>query len=357
MTGGSAPKLGQPFGRAGGALQVADGLADGAARARHQHGVEDEGREIAGADAAAQHVVAAHPQQEADGGEDDEDHQRRHDGALGDATAGGGEGAFGRLGEAPGRAILLGEGLHGAHRVERLAAFRHHVGHARLGLARQRADLAAEQDDRRHDQRHHGQHQEGELGVGDHQHRHAADAHQRVAQRHRGRRADHLLDELRVGRDAAHDVARALDLEPRRAQPDDMGEQVAAQVADHALAQPRHQVEARARGDRQNHRHGEQRGQRIVEDIGPALGEAAVDQGAQAGAEGQHRAGRHQQRQQRQRHPAAIGPEIGAEHVEAAEPVHCGRHARGTPSSADRRVRSSGPPRVSFHCPDPSSKA
>ena len=261
------------------------------------------------------------------------------------------------LAEAPGGAILLGEGLHGAHRVERLAAFRHHVGHARLGLARQRADLAAEQDDRRHHQRHHGQHQQGELGVGDHQHGHAADAHQRIAQRHRGRRADHLLDELGVGRDAAHDVARALDLEPGRPQPHDMGEQVAAQVADHALAQPRHQVEARARGDRQHHRHGDQRGQRVVQDVGPALGEAAVDQGAQAGAEGQHGAGRDQERQQRQHHPAAIGPEIGSEHVEAAESVHCGRHSSGTPSSADRWARRSGPPRVSFHWPEPASKA
>ena len=306
-------KLGQALGRTRGALQVADGLADGAARARHQHGIEHEGRKIAGTDAPADHVVAAHPQQEADGGEDDENHQRRHDRAPGDAPAGGGEGAFRRLAEAPGGAILLGEGLHGAHRIERLAAFRYHVGHARLRLARQRADLAAEQDDRRHDERHHGQHEQRELGVGDHQHGHAADAHQHVAQRHRGRRADDLLDELRVGRDAAHDVARALDLEPGRAQPHHMGEQVAAQVAHDALAEPRHQVEARARGDRQHHRHDDQRGQRIVQDIGPALGEAAVDQGAQAGAEGQHRAGRHQERQQRQRHPAAIGPEIGAE--------------------------------------------
>ena len=137
MAGGSALQLGQALGGARGALQVADGLADGAARARHQHGVEDEGREVAGADAAVEHVVAAHPQQEADGGEDDEDHQRGHDGALGDAAAGGVEGALGGLAEALGGALLLGEGLHGAHRVERLAAFRHHVGDARLGLARQ----------------------------------------------------------------------------------------------------------------------------------------------------------------------------------------------------------------------------
>ena len=348
-------ELGQALGRTGGALQVADRLADGAARARHQHGIENEGREVAGADAPADHVVTAHPQQEADGGEDDEDHQRRHDGAPGDAAAGGVEGAFRRLAEAPGGAVLLGEGLHGAHRIERLAAFRYHVGHARLRFARQRADLAAEQDDRRHDKRHHGQHEQRELGVGDHQHGHAADAHQHVAQRHRGRRADDLLDQLRVGRDAAHDVARPLDLEPGRPQPYDMGEQVAAQVAHHALAQPGDQVEARTRGDRQHDRHGEQRSQRIVQDIGPALGKAAVDQGAQAGAEGQHRAGRHQQRQQRQRHPAAIGPEIGAEEIKTAESVHCGCHASATPSSPDRWAIRSGPPRVSFHCPVPAS--
>src|SRR3981081_2457315 len=123
----------------------------------------------------------------------------------------------------------------------------------------------------------------------------ADEPHQYVARPHGAGRADDLLDELRIGRDAAHDVARTLDLEPGRTQPDDMGEQVAAQVADHAFAQPRDQVEARARGDRQNHRHDQQRGQRIVQDTGSSLGEAALDQGAQAGAEGQHGAGRHQE--------------------------------------------------------------
>ena len=305
----------------------------------------------------SQHVVAAHPQQEAHGGEDDEDHQRRHDSALGDAAAGRIEGALGGLAEALGGALLLGEGLDGAHRVERLAAFRHHVGHARLRLARQAADLAAEQDDGRHHQRHDGQHQQGELGIGHHQHGDAADAHQRIAERHRRRRADHLLDQLGVGRDAAHDVARALDLEPGRAQPHDMGEQVAAQVADHALAQPRHQVEARARGDRQHHRDGDQRGQGVVQDVGPALGEAAVDQGAQAGAEGQHGAGRDQKGESGQDGPAAIGPQVRSEKSQAGKPVHCGRQSSDTPSSADKWVSRSGPPRVSFHWPEAVSKA
>ena len=103
MTGGSARSSARRSAAPDGALQVADGLADGAARARHQHGVEHEGREVAGADAAGDHVVAAHPQQEADGGEDDEDHQRGHDGAPADAPDGGREGPLGRLAEAPGR--------------------------------------------------------------------------------------------------------------------------------------------------------------------------------------------------------------------------------------------------------------
>ena len=114
-------QVGQALGGAGGALQIADGLADGAARAGDQHGVEHEGRQVAGADAAAQHVLPADPQQEADGGEDDEDHQGGHDGAPRDALARRVEGALGRLAEAHGGALLLGEGLHGAHRVERLA--------------------------------------------------------------------------------------------------------------------------------------------------------------------------------------------------------------------------------------------
>ena len=43
------------------------------------------------------------------------------------------------------------------------------------------------------------------------------------------------------------------------------------------------QVEAPARGDRHHQRHHEQRGQRVVEDIGPPFGKATVDQGTQAG--------------------------------------------------------------------------
>ena len=117
-------QLHQALGRARGALQIADRLADGAARARHEHGVEDEGREVAGADRARDHVVAAHPQHEADGGEDDEDHQRRHDGAAADAARAASKARSVASPKRAAAAVLLGEGLHGAHRVERLAAFR-----------------------------------------------------------------------------------------------------------------------------------------------------------------------------------------------------------------------------------------
>jgi hypothetical protein len=135
-------------------------------------------------------------------------------------------------------AVFLRESLDRAHAVQRLPAFRHHLAHAGLRLARQRLDLAAEHDDRHDRERHDRQGPQRELRVGDDQHDDAANAHQRVSERHRGRGSDHLLDELGVGRNAAHDVARAFDLEPGRPQPHDVGKKVAAQVAHHPLAQP-----------------------------------------------------------------------------------------------------------------------
>ena len=136
-----------------------------------------------------------------------------------------------------------------------------------------------------------------------------------------------------------------------------MVEEVAAQVADHPLAQPGDEVEARARGDRQHDRDSQQGGQGVVQDVGAPLGESAVDQGAQAGAEGQHRPGRDQQRQQRQDRPAAIGPQIGPQQGQAAKPVHGACQFKSTPSSSPSAANKSPPPRVSSHWPAAASNA
>ena len=137
-------------------------------------------------------------------------------------------------------------------------------------------------------------------------------------------------------RDAAHHVARALDLEPGRTQPHDMGEQVAPQVADHALAQPRHQVEARARGDRQHQQP-------------PPAARPARSSGHPAGpARSRDRSGRAGRRRRpapcrpppaataARASPGRDGAEDTARAAQAGKAVHAGRHSRATPSSSDR---------------------
>ena len=59
----------QSLGRAGSALQVANHFGDGTDGTRHQHGVENKRRQITGGNAPGEHIVAAHPENHADGAE------------------------------------------------------------------------------------------------------------------------------------------------------------------------------------------------------------------------------------------------------------------------------------------------
>jgi hypothetical protein len=90
----------QPLGGTGGPLQVAPHLGQRADAAGHDGGVEHEGRQLAGAEAPGQHVVAADPQDEGDGAEHQHHAPPPPAGPVGDALAGGGEAGFHQPAEA-----------------------------------------------------------------------------------------------------------------------------------------------------------------------------------------------------------------------------------------------------------------
>ena len=193
----------QPLGRAGGAQQVAIDFGQRAERAGEQPAVKHERGDRAAGHAARGDVDRALPDDHRDRAEHQEDDDRGHDRAQQDAPLGGREDALDRVGEARRLAPLLVERLDDLHRAEHFAGDRADVGDAVLAAGRDRAHAAAEEDDRPDDQRHAEQHQTGELGREREQDDDAADAHDDVAQRDRDGRADNLLDDRRVDRDAA----------------------------------------------------------------------------------------------------------------------------------------------------------
>jgi hypothetical protein len=100
------------------------------------------------------------------------------------------------------RGALSGEGLHGAHGIERLAASDTMSAPAPAPRATEARTLRPKMMIGRHTTGTTASTRSASLGC-HHQHGDSAHAHQRVAQRHRGRRADHLhvswaSDEMRL---------------------------------------------------------------------------------------------------------------------------------------------------------------
>ena len=278
-------QLEQPLGGAGRALQVAEDVGEAADGGGHHGGEEDEGGELTRGDPPGEHVAAAHPEHGDDGAEDQrDDHGSQHGPGAG-AGGGGVEGGVAGRGEVPALALFLGEGLDGAHGVDRLLGLAADVGQPILGLARQAADHAAEDDDRHDDQRHHQEHEAGELGVGDDQQPDAAEREQDVAQRLGDGRADHRLHDRRVGGDARQDLAGARGLEEAGRHADDVAIDLASDAGHDPLAEPGDEVGAQEGRDGERQDDDDRGTQRVVEGLGPRLGEAAVDQVAQADAE------------------------------------------------------------------------
>ena len=312
-------QIDQPLGRAGGALQFADDLGDGAGGAGHHHGIEDEGRKFAGGNTPLHDVVAADPQDGADGAEDEDDDQGRQDRAHTYAADGDGEGRLDAPVEAGAVDGLVAEGLDGAHRVQAFLDMGADVRHPVLAGARKAAHPAPDQNDRRHHQRHHQENERAQLGAGDRQHHHAADQQKQVSERDRRGGPDEDLQQRGVGGDAREHLAGAGELEETGAEADDVAEDGLPDVADHPLAEPGYQIEPRIAGPGQHHDDAEKGEQGVVQKRGIAAGEALIDQPPQAQAHHQHRAGGDGKRHQRPRHRRPVGPDEAVEMDELIE--------------------------------------
>ena len=155
----------------GAALQIADHLADGRDRAGDDHRVKHECRQIAGGDAASEHVVPADPQHDADGAEHQENHQRDQQSALAHACNSGRERRLDARCEQRPIVRLVAVGLDRADLVQRFVDVCADLGDAVLARARQPPHAASEQDDGQHDQRHDQQDQQRELRAGDEEQR------------------------------------------------------------------------------------------------------------------------------------------------------------------------------------------
>jgi hypothetical protein len=169
MAGSVGQQLEEALGGAGGALEVAEHLAQAPRGAGHGGGEEHERGELAGAEPAGQDVAAADPKDQDDGPEHERDHDRGQHGPDQRVARGGGEGGVGAGREAGDLPLLLGEGLDGADGVERLLGDRAHLRGRVLRRAREAAHAAPDHDQRHHHERDHDQRHRGELRVGDQQ--------------------------------------------------------------------------------------------------------------------------------------------------------------------------------------------
>ncbi len=144
---------------------------------------------------------------------------------------------------------LVIERLHDLDVPKRLADVAADAREFVLARARQRAHAAAEQHDRCDDDRCAREHDQRQLRIARNEQHDAADEHQQVAQRDRHRRTDHGLQQRRVGGDARLDLGRQILFEESGVQMHEVIEHRAPQIRADALADPRHEVEARVRAD------------------------------------------------------------------------------------------------------------
>ena len=181
---------------------------------------------------------------------------------------------------------LVVERLHDLDVAQRFTGMGAHIGQPVLAAARQAPHPAADQQDGRNDEGGADHHDQGQLRIGQHQQHDAAKEHQHVAQRDGDRGANHRLQQGGVGGDAALDLRRAVFLEERRMQADEMVEHRQADVGADPLADPRDEVEAHEGADGEtHHEHGEDQDAALQQGIGLA-GQALVDHQAQALAYG-----------------------------------------------------------------------
>jgi hypothetical protein len=222
----------------------------------------------------------------------------------------------------------------GAQTRQRLLGTRAEIGHLLLRGTGQLALAPAEEDQRQHHDRHHQQHDAGQLGAGDQQQHQRAQHHHRTAQILRHRRAHQRLQHRDIGRHARQDVAGAGGLEERGRQADDVVEQLAPDIRRHPLTQPGHQRVAR-RGGQAEQRHHHEHDQRGAVQLGGAAGEALVDQMAHPLPQPQQQTGCETHRHPGAGHLQPVGAQIGQQQAQGGDG---GLAGHGGPGESETRT-------------------
>ncbi len=276
-----------------------------------QCGVEDEGRQFAAGNRARQDVVAADPQNDPDGGEDQKDHGCGQQAAQPRTADRGVKGVVHILRKPGAVAVLMGEGLNRADRVQAFFRIGADIGDPVLAVAGQFPDPPPDQQDRRDDDRDDQQDQRGQFRIGHRHHHNAADHDQQVAQGHGGAGPDDGLQKGRVGGQAGQDFAGLGDLEEAGVEPQDPVEDRVAQIGHHPFAKPGDQIESAIGPDGHQDGQADQEGQRIVQRRRVAVGESAVDQTAQPLTQRKDGARRDRQGNCRQHDAGPVGGQKG----------------------------------------------
>ena len=245
-------QLGEPLRRSGGPQQVAIHFRQGAERARQKAAAQDEGGDRATAHLPAGDVDRTLPDDHDDRPDHQEDDHRRHHRSGADAPLGGREDALDGVAK-PGRlALLLVEGLDDLHRAQHLGCDGPHFGDPRLVAGRYASHPPSQDQDRAKNDGNSEQHQSGELGREDEHGGDAADAHDRVTQRHRYRGSHDLLDDRRVDRNSRGNLGRPIFLKKARGHPQQVAVNGEPDVGDGPLAEPGHEIIADGRGNREH---------------------------------------------------------------------------------------------------------
>ena len=228
-----------------------------------------------------------------------------------------------------------------AHAGEVLGERRRDVGEplAHHAVRTRRAD--AEDDRRRRHRREHDEDREREPPVEQHERHGGADQDQGVAQRRRDAVGDELLERVDVVRQARDDATRALALEVAELEALDVGEQVDAQVGEHAAADPRRRVRLH-RHRRPADQHGEderadpERERRAIVHQPVVRVDAAVDRPLGERRPGEVRADADEQAHDARDRAQAIGAhqpqETAVARPAAAGPAHVACSATRSPS-------------------------
>ena len=221
------------------AHQIAIGFRQRAKRTRHQHTRQNKRGNRSAADLAGSDADRALPQQHGDRSEDQEHDHRGHHRADADAAFGGVERGLDRLFKPRSLTLFLIECLHHLHRTEH---FGHHcadIGDPVLTATRNIAQPPPEPDNRQYDQGDGNEQLRGQPGRKVKQIGSADHADQQIAQRHRYGGADHHFDQRGVRCHARGNFGRAVRFKEAGRHSQQIGLNLLADIADHALAEPR----------------------------------------------------------------------------------------------------------------------